>query len=39
MIDQTSKEILSVVKFLWCMFIIVEIKLKLSLRIKDIPAT
>jgi hypothetical protein len=36
-IDHTSKGILSMEKFLWCIFIIVEIKL-IAPRIEDIPA-
>lgn len=36
-IDQTSRGILSIVKFLWCMLMIVEIKL-IAPKIDDIPA-
>ena len=36
-IDQTKRGILSIDMFLWCMFIIVEIKL-IAPRIDDIPA-
>lgn len=36
-IDQTKRGIFSIVKFLWCMFKIVEIKL-IAPRIDDIPA-
>jgi hypothetical protein len=35
--DQTRRGILSIVKFLWCMLIIVEIKL-IAPKIDDIPA-
>lgn len=36
-IDQDKSEILSIVKFLWCILIIVEIKL-IAPKIDDIPA-
>jgi len=36
-IDQTRRGILSIEKFLWCIFMIVEIKL-IAPKIEDIPA-